>query len=58
MKIARMKVQIYYESRIAKLALNQAALAKIDEEFDEITEREEDAKNKNSRPSGPRWRRW
>lgn len=37
-------VPIYYESRIAKLALNQATLPKIDEEFDEITEGEEDAK--------------
>ena len=34
-------VPIYYESRIAKLALNAAALPKIDEEFDEITEGEE-----------------
>ena len=37
-------VPIYYESRISKLALNQAALPEIDEEFDEITEGEEDAK--------------
>jgi len=37
-------VPIYYESRIAKLALNQAALPKIDEEFDEITEGEEETK--------------
>ncbi|MCE9552911.1 MAG: type I restriction endonuclease subunit R [Planctomycetes bacterium] len=37
-------VPIYYESRIAKLALNQAALPKIDEEFDEITEGEEESK--------------
>ena len=37
-------VPIYYESRIAKLALNHAALPKIDEEFDEITEGEEEAK--------------
>ncbi len=37
-------VPIYYESRIAKLALNEAVLPKIDEEFDEITEGEEDAK--------------
>jgi type I restriction enzyme R subunit len=29
-------VQIYYESRISKLALNQAALPQIDEEFEEI----------------------
>ena len=34
-------VPIYYESRIAKLALNAAELPKIDEEFDEITEGEE-----------------
>ncbi len=37
-------VPIYYESRIAKLSLNQAALPKIDEEFDEITEGEEEDK--------------
>ena len=37
-------VPIYYESRISKLSLNQAALPEIDEEFDEITEGEEDAK--------------
>ena len=37
-------VPIYYESRIAKLALNQASLPKIDEEFDEITEGEEEDK--------------
>jgi type I restriction enzyme R subunit len=34
-------VPIYYESRVAKLGLNQAELPKIDEEFDEITEGEE-----------------
>jgi type I restriction enzyme R subunit len=34
-------VPIYYESRIAKLALNEAALPKIDAEFEEITENEE-----------------
>ena len=37
-------VPIYYESRIAKLALNQAALPKIDADFDEITEGEEEDK--------------
>ena len=36
-------VPIYYESRIAKLSLNAAALPKIDADFDEITEGEEDA---------------
>ncbi len=40
-------VPIYYESRIAKLSLNQTALPQIDEEFDEITEgEEEDRKQK------------
>ena len=29
---------IYYESRIAKLALNTAALPKLDPKFEEITE--------------------
>jgi type I restriction enzyme R subunit len=37
-------VPIYYESRIAKLALNAAELPKIDSEFDEITEGEESDK--------------
>ena len=39
-------VPIYYESRIAKLALNASELPKIDEEFEEITEGEEDAQEK------------
>jgi type I restriction enzyme R subunit len=37
-------VPIYYESRISKLALNQAALPKIDSEFEEITEGEEETR--------------
>jgi type I restriction enzyme R subunit len=37
-------VPIYYESRIAKLSLNAAALPKLDAEFDEITEAEEETK--------------
>ncbi len=37
-------VPIYYESRISKLALNQAELPNIDDEFDELTEGEEDNK--------------
>jgi type I restriction enzyme R subunit len=36
-------VPIYYESRIAKLGLNAAALPNLDEEFDEITESEEES---------------
>jgi type I restriction enzyme R subunit len=35
-------VPIYYESRIAKLALLQAELPKLDEEFEDITEGEEE----------------
>jgi type I restriction enzyme R subunit len=35
-------VPIYYESRIAKLGLNAAELPKLDQEFDEITEGEEE----------------
>ena len=35
-------VLIYYESRIAKLSLNAAALPKLDAEFAEITEAEEE----------------
>ena len=34
-------VPIYYESRIAKLRLNEQALETIDEEFEELTESEE-----------------
>ena len=37
-------VPIYYESRIAKLALNQAELPHLDDEFDEITEGEEETR--------------
>ena len=37
-------VPIYYESRIAKLGLNAAELPKLDDEFDEITEGEEDSR--------------
>ncbi len=34
-------VPIYYESRVAKLGLNQSELPRIDEEFEAITEGEE-----------------
>lgn len=37
-------VPIYYESRIAKLSLNETALPKLDEEFEELTEGEEEDK--------------
>ncbi len=37
-------VPIYYESRIAKLELDESILPKLDPEFDEITEGEEEGK--------------
>ena len=36
--IDKATVPIYYESRIAKLSLNEAELPKVDSEFEEITE--------------------
>jgi type I site-specific restriction-modification system R (restriction) subunit len=39
--LSKATVPIYYESRIAKLGLNAAELPKIDDEFEEITEGEE-----------------
>ena len=39
-------VPIYYESRVAKLRLNQSELPKIDEEFEAITEGEAEAQGK------------
>lgn len=40
--IDKSTVPIYYESRLAKLKLNEATMPTIDEEFDEITEDEEE----------------
>ena len=40
--IDKATVPIYYESRIAKLSLNEAELPKVDSEFEEITEGEEE----------------
>jgi type I restriction enzyme R subunit len=37
-------VPIYYESRIAKLGLNESVLPKLDAEFEELTEGEEQSK--------------
>ena len=45
--IDKTTVPIYYESRIAKLSLNEAELPKVDSEFEEITAgEEEDRKQK------------
>ena len=44
-------VPIYYESRIAKLALLQAELPKLDEEFEDITEGEEEERRALGRGS-------
>ena len=40
--IDKAKVPTDYESRIAKLSLNEAELPKVDSEFEEITEGEEE----------------
>ena len=40
--IDKAKVPIFYESRIAKLSLNEAELPRVDSEFEEITEGEEE----------------
>ena len=40
----RATVPIYYESRIAKLGLNASELPKLDDEFEEITEGEEESR--------------
>jgi type I restriction enzyme, R subunit len=46
-------VKIFYESRLAKLALNQADLDLLDEEFDEVMEDEEDLASREREKS--RW---
>ena len=48
-------VPIYYESRLAKLELNEDERPKIDPEFEEVTEGEEDERQGEAQePSGPR----
>ena len=42
-------VPIYYESRIAKLSLNESAMATIDADFEEITEGEEENRRQQLR---------
>ena len=42
--MTRSSVPISYESRIAKLSLNEAELPKVDSEFEEITEGEEEGR--------------
>ena len=52
-------VPIYYESRLAKLELDEAEQPKIDAEFEEVTEGEEvDAQGEAQDASGRSWRRW
>jgi type I restriction enzyme R subunit len=51
-------VPIYYESRLAKLALDEAERPKIDPGFEEATEGEEVERRRSSRPSGRSSRRW
>ena len=49
---------IYYESRLAKLALVEAERPKIDADFEEATEGEEVDAKKSSRANGRSSKRW
>ena len=51
-------VPIYYESRLAKLELNEKEKPKIDPEFEEVTEGEEDERQgEAARRNGRSWKR-
>jgi len=45
-------VPIYYESRLAKLELDEREKPRLDIEFEEVTEGEEIEQRKNLRPNG------
>ena len=49
-------VPIYYESRLARLALDERERPDIDPDFEEATEGEEIDPRRSSRPSGRSWR--
>ena len=49
---------IYYESRLAKLELNEPERPKLDPEFEEVTEGEEDERKEKLKTKWARWRRW
>ena len=50
-------VPIYYESRLAKLTLDEDEKPSIDPDFEEATGGE-DIERKDLKPSGPIWRPW
>ena len=50
--IDKATVPIYYESRIAKLSLNEAELPKVDSEFEDITEGEEEDRKQKLKTKG------
>ena len=52
-------VPIYYESRLAKIELDEEEQPKLDAEFEEVTEGEEEsAQGEAQDASGRSWRRW
>jgi hypothetical protein len=51
-------VNIYYEGRLAKLGLDPTQVPQIDEQFDKVTEGEENVVREKLNASGQRWRRW
>ena len=50
-------VPIYYESRLAKLTIEESERPKIDPEFEEATEGEEISRKESSRQNGRNWKR-
>ena len=51
-------VAIYFESRLAKLALKDEELPHIDDEVDELAEDEEEGQQAKLKSHGRRWKRW
>ena len=50
-------VPIYYESRLAKLAIEESERPKIDPEFEEATEGEEISRKERLKTNGRNWKR-
>ena len=50
-------VPIYYESRLAKLAIEESERPKIDPEFEEATEGEEISRKEKLKTNGRNWKR-
>jgi type I site-specific restriction-modification system R (restriction) subunit len=51
-------VAIYFESRLARLSLNEAELPHLDDAVDELAEDEEEGQQARLKSRGRRWKRW